>query len=131
MVHYRAQKIKNITRIIPESTIFGPKKGNVLVLGWGSTYGAITTAVEKLQKEGLSVSALHLRYINPFPPDLGEILSRFEKVVIPELNLGQLKELIQARYLIKAIGINKVTGQPFTIDELVGSLKNILENGIH
>src|SRR5208282_756428 len=90
MVRMRAQKIEGIVREIPPTKILGPAKAKVLVLGWGSTYGSITQAVKTLQSEGESVAAVHLRYLNPLPPDLGSILSNYEKILVPEINLGQL-----------------------------------------
>ena len=88
------------------------------MLGWGSTYGAIISAVQRAQSSGLSVSAAHLRYLNPFPRNLGDVLGRFDKVLIPELNLGQLRMLIRARFLIDAIGLSRVTGRPLKISEV-------------
>src|SRR5262249_20930696 len=112
MVRLRAAKVAGIVQDIPDLEVFGKSSGDLLVLGWGGTYGAITSAVEKLQAEGLSVSSAHLRYLNPFPKNLGEILGRFEKVLIPELNLGQLSLLIRAKYLVDAKSFNKVQGKP-------------------
>jgi 2-oxoglutarate/2-oxoacid ferredoxin oxidoreductase subunit alpha len=95
-------------------------------LSWGSTYGAAKIAVEKLQAQGHKISHAHLRYLNPFPRNLGDILHRFDRVVIPELNLGQLKNLIQAKYLKPVIGINKVQGKPFKSIELEEKLNVLL-----
>jgi 2-oxoglutarate ferredoxin oxidoreductase subunit alpha len=96
----------------------GPQSGELLVLSWGGTYGACLTAVQQAQNEGRSVALAHVRYLNPFPSNLGEILSRYEKVLIPELNMGQLRMLIRSRYLVDAVGFNKVKGKPFTVREL-------------
>ncbi|HEU4401063.1 MAG TPA: 2-oxoglutarate ferredoxin oxidoreductase subunit alpha, partial [Candidatus Polarisedimenticolia bacterium] len=126
MVHLRAEKIARIADDIPEQTIFGKDRGKVLVLGWGSTYGAITSAVEDLQRKGVSVSSAHLRYLNPFPRNLGEILKRFEKVLVPELNLGQLRMLLRARYLVDAVGLNKVQGKPFKVTEIARAIDGLL-----
>jgi 2-oxoglutarate ferredoxin oxidoreductase subunit alpha len=128
MVHLRAEKIARIANDIPEVEVFGEDSGKVLVLGWGSTYGAITTAVEKLQSAGAPVSSAHLRYLNPFPKNLGEVLRRFETVLIPELNLGQLRLLVRARYLIDAIGLNKVQGKPFKVSEITNKIDELLRN---
>jgi 2-oxoglutarate/2-oxoacid ferredoxin oxidoreductase subunit alpha len=128
MVHLRAEKIARIANDIPEVEVFGEDSGKVLVLGWGSTYGAITTAVEKLQSAGARVSSAHLRYLNPFPKNLGEVLRRFETVLIPELNLGQLRLLVRARYLIDAIGLNKVQGKPFKVSEITNKIDELLRN---
>ncbi|MCI0566702.1 MAG: 2-oxoacid:acceptor oxidoreductase subunit alpha [Acidobacteria bacterium] len=126
MVHLRAEKIAGIANDIPDLEVFGPGEGKVLVLGWGSTHGSITTAVEKLQRAGASVSSAHLRYLNPFPRNLGEVLRRFERVLIPELNLGQLRLMIRARYLVDAIGLNKIQGKPFKVSEIVGKIEELL-----
>ena len=98
MVHLRAEKVARIENDIPELEIEGPQSGELLVLGWGSTYGAIYTAVQRAQAKGLSVSQAHIRYLSPFPRNVGDVLSRFEKVLIPELNLGQLSLLIRAKF---------------------------------
>jgi 2-oxoglutarate/2-oxoacid ferredoxin oxidoreductase subunit alpha len=126
MVRLRAEKIAGIANFIPEIEVFGRPEGKVLVVGWGGTYGAITSAVEVLQKRGESVSSIHLRYLNPFPRNLGSILSRFEEVVIPELNLGQLQLLLRARYLVNAVGLHKVKGRPFKISELIEKIEEVL-----
>jgi 2-oxoglutarate ferredoxin oxidoreductase subunit alpha len=114
----RQEKIARIANDIPDLEVLGPQEGELLVLGWGSTYGAIRSAVERLQAEGQSVAHAHLRYLNPFPRNTGEILGRFRKVLIPEVNLGQLLLLIRARYLVPAEGYNKVRGKPFRISEI-------------
>jgi 2-oxoglutarate ferredoxin oxidoreductase subunit alpha len=106
--------------------VFGKESGKLLVIGWGSTYGAITSAVESLQRKGLPVSSLHLRHLNPFPGNLGSVIGRFEKVLIPELNLGQLRWLIRAQYLVDAVGLNKVQGKPFKVAEIVKAIEAAL-----
>jgi 2-oxoglutarate ferredoxin oxidoreductase subunit alpha len=126
MVRLRAEKVARIANFIPEVEVFGKPEGKVLVVGWGGTYGAITSAVEMMQTRGKSVSSVHLRHLNPFPKNLGEVLSRFEKVLVPELNLGQLLLLLRARYLVDAIGFNKVKGHPFKISELVGKIEELV-----
>ena len=123
MTDVRAQKVADIADDIPLQEVDGPERGDLLVLSWGGTFGANTTAVKKCQKLGLSVAHAHLRYLNPFPRNLGEILDRYEQVLIPELNLGQLRTLIRARYLKDAIGYNKVQGKPFTVAELVKQIQ--------
>ncbi|MBI4515830.1 MAG: 2-oxoacid:acceptor oxidoreductase subunit alpha [Deltaproteobacteria bacterium] len=127
MVRLRARKVAGIAREIPPSTLHGPAKGEVLVLGWGSTHGSIAAAVRQLQQSGRAVSHLHLRYLNPLPPDLGDILQRFEHVLVPEMNLGQLVRLIRAEYLIDAIGLNKIQGQPFKVAEIISRIHRLLE----
>ena len=127
MVRARAQKVANIAKEIKPTAVLGPKSGKVLVVGWGSTYGAITTAVRELQAEGKPVAAVHLRHLNPLPPDLGDILKRYERVVVPEMNLGQLSFVLRAKYLVPTVGLNKVKGQPFKISEIRDKVKEVLE----
>ena len=126
MVRLRAEKVERIAQDIPPVEVFGQPKGKVLVLGWGSTYGAITTAVEQLQSKGASVSSAHLRYLNPFPRDLGEVLSRFGTVLVPELNLGQLALLVRAKYLVDVVSFSKVKGKPFKVSELINKITEYL-----
>jgi 2-oxoglutarate ferredoxin oxidoreductase subunit alpha len=126
MVLMRQAKVDRAVQDIPDVEIFGEKEGKVLVLGWGSTYGSITSAVEKLQNEDKPVSSAHLRYLNPFPSNLGEVLSGFEKVIIPEMNLGQLCTMIRAKFLIDAIPFSKVKGKPFQIREIVRKVEEYL-----
>jgi 2-oxoglutarate/2-oxoacid ferredoxin oxidoreductase subunit alpha len=119
MVKIRQEKVDRLADYIPLQTIdAGNEAGKLLILGWGSTYGAIKTAVRELKAEGLDVSHAHLTYLNPFPKNLGEMLKNFDKVLIPEMNNGQLVQLIRAKYLVDAIGFNKIKGIPFTVDEL-------------
>ncbi|HVP04091.1 MAG TPA: 2-oxoacid:acceptor oxidoreductase subunit alpha [Dehalococcoidia bacterium] len=118
MVRLRAEKVERIANDIPEVQITGDQSGELLVLGWGSTYGAILTAVQRAQARGLSVSHAHLRHLSPFPKNLGDVISRFEKVLIPELNLGQLALLVRGKYLVDAATLNKVSGRPFLIREV-------------
>jgi len=127
MIQLRAEKIARIADDIPELMVYGPPSGRLLVVGWGGTYGAITSAVEEVQRRGGSVSAVHLRYLNPFPRNLGEVLKRFERVLVPELNLGQLRMLLRARYLVDAAGLNKVQGKPFRVSEIVKAIDDILK----
>ena len=126
MVRLRAEKVERIADDLPPIEIFGDPEGKVLVVGWGSTYGSITSAVERLQAQGKSVSSIHLRYLNPFQHDLGEILSRFERVLVPEMNLGQLALLLRARYLVDAITYAKVQGRPFKIAEITARIEQLL-----
>lgn len=119
MVSLRAAKIKKIEDCIPEARIdSGTENAKLLVVGWGSTYGSIKTAVKELLSEGYDVAHLHLRYINPFPKNLGELLHGYQKVLIPEMNSGQLLQLIRAKYLVPAMGYSKVQGMPFTTIEM-------------
>ncbi len=126
MVRLRAEKVQRMTQDIPPIEVFGPREGKVLVLGWGSTYGSITTAVEHLQERGESVSCAHLRYLNPFPKNLGDILNGFETIIIPEMNLGQLAFLIRARFLIDVVSYSKVKGKPFKVSEVVSKIEEYL-----
>ncbi len=127
MVRLRAQKIAGIAKEIPPTEVLGPKKGKVLVVGWGSSYGAITAAVREFQAREEAVASIHLRHIHPFPPDLGDILSHYEKILVPELNLGQLLLLLRAKYAVPAVGLNKVKGQPFKISEIRDAITQLLE----
>ncbi len=126
MCQIRAEKVARIADDIPDLAVAGAPSGKVLVLGWGSTYGAIRAAVETLQREGYPVSQAHLKYLNPFPKNLGDVLSRFERVLVPELNLGQLRMLVRARFLVDAIGLSKMKGQPFTVRELRSKVLELL-----
>jgi 2-oxoglutarate ferredoxin oxidoreductase subunit alpha len=126
MVKLRQEKVDRVANDIPNIEIFGESTGKVLVLGWGSTHGSITSAVEKMQREGKSVSSAHLRYLNPFPKNLGEVLAGFETVIIPEMNLGQLCTMIRARYLVDAVAFSKVKGRPFQIREIVSKVEEYL-----
>ena len=118
MVHLRAEKIQRIANDIPELEVSGDESGGLLVLGWGSTYGAITTAVRRARAKGARVSHAHLRYLNPFPRNLGDVLARYDRVLIPEINLGQLRLLVRGQFLVDAEGLNKVAGRPFTIADI-------------
>jgi 2-oxoglutarate ferredoxin oxidoreductase subunit alpha len=127
MVKIRQGKIDRIADYIPEQQIDnGPEKGKVLVLGWGSTYGAIKSGVAGLLAEGHLVSHIHLRYIRPFPKNLGDLLKNFEHVLIPELNNGQLIKIIRDKYLIDAKGYNKIMGIPITKQEIMDEVKKLL-----
>ena len=126
MVAIRAEKVARIAEEIPSTEVFGVPEGDLLVLGWGGTYGTLRTVVEKKIEEGCAIAHVHLRYINPFPSDLGEILKRFKQVLIPELNTGHLRQLIRAEYLIDAVGLNKVQGQPFQVFEVESKIKSLL-----
>ena len=126
MTLVRAERVARIARDIPLMEVSGPSTGDLLLLGWGGTYGAITTAAESARKRGLSVSSAHIRYLNPFPSNLGAVLSGFKKVMIPELNNGQLSLLIRGRFLVDAVGFNKISGQPFKIAELEGKIDEML-----
>jgi len=118
MTHLRAEKVERIADSLPPLELHGEDKGDLLAIGWGGTYGAITSAVQAMQAEGFSVSSVHLRHLNPLPKDLGDIIGRFKKVIVPELNLGQLSLILRAKYLVDAIPLTKVQGKPFKVSEL-------------
>jgi len=112
MVRLREEKIERIVNDIPPQTVDGDEEGELLVVGWGSTYGAIRSAVHRKRSEGKSVSHLHIRYLNPFPRNLGEILYRFKHILVVEINRGQLLKLLRAKYLVPALGYHRVAGLP-------------------
>ena len=126
MVKLRAQKVAGMIREIPPTEIYGGSTGELLILGWGSTFGAIRTAVMSLRDEGKSVSQAHLKWLNPLPADLGEILLRFQAVLIPEANSGQLIKLIRSEFLIDAIGLNIVRGEPYRKSQIIEKVEEIL-----
>lgn len=126
MTNLRAQKVANVCEMIPPTQVHGPDKGDLLVIGWGGTYGSITTAVQACQQDDLSVSAVHLRYLNPLPGDLGEIIGRFDQILIPELNTGQLRPYLQATYLRRLEGLNKVQGKPFLVGEITDKIRQLI-----
>ena len=126
MVHTRARKVALIADDIPELTVTGPDHGDLLVVGWGGTYGSLLTAVTRLQKRGLSVAHAHLRYLNPMPRNTGAVLSRYKKILVPELNAGQLLMLLRARFLVDAVGLHKIQGKPFLISEIEERVEEML-----
>jgi 2-oxoglutarate ferredoxin oxidoreductase subunit alpha len=129
MCKVRAAKIAGIANDIPEQKIeVGDESGKLLVLGWGSTYGALREAVQRSRARGLNVSHAHLNYINPLPRNLGDLLKRFERVLVPELNLGQLVKLIRSTYLVPEESFPKVQGQPFKIAEIEDKIRQVLES---
>lgn len=127
MIHTRAQKTENVALEIPLQEVEGPETGDLLVLSWGGTYGACKTAVEECLEQGYKVAHAHLRWLNPFPRNLGDILKSYKKVLVPELNMGQLKHFIRAKYLIDAAGLNKIQGRPFAVQELVTAIKKQID----
>jgi 2-oxoglutarate ferredoxin oxidoreductase subunit alpha len=126
MVHTRAQKVARIAQDFGPTQVLGDPEGDALVVGWGSTYGAIVQSVEALRRKGRRVGAVHLRYLNPLPADLEGILRRYRRVVVPEMNLGQLRMLLRAEYLVDARSISKVQGKPFKVAELVARIEECL-----
>jgi len=124
MVHLRADKVARVALELPPSEVSGDLDG-VLVVGWGSTYGSITAAVRRARKEGVRVGHLHLRYLNPMPVDVGEILARYDQVLVPEMNLGQLAMMLRAKFLRNVAQLNKVQGQPFKESEILESIQKL------
>ena len=127
MVELRQRKVDIIAKDIAPAKPFGKESGDLLVIGWGGTHGAIRSAVESAQDEGMAVSHLHLRHLNPFPQNLGEILVKFQKVMIAELNLGQLSTIIRSKFLVDAVGLNKVQGKPFTQTEVYNKITKLVK----
>lgn len=126
MVKLRAEKIERIANDIPPLAVDGDSQGDLLVLGWGSTYGSIKAAVAEARADGLSVSHAHLRYLNPFPKNLGEVLYRFKHILVPEINNGQLIKLIRAKYLVPAVGFNLIKGLPLRSEEIGKKIEEML-----
>jgi 2-oxoglutarate ferredoxin oxidoreductase subunit alpha len=126
MVKTRAKKIANIANEIPLLEVNGPGEGDVLVIGWGGTYGAIVSAVQRSQRKGLKVAQAHLRYLNPMPRNTGEVLRRYKKVLVPELNCGQLRMLLRSEFLVDAVGLNKIQGRPFLVSEIEEKIQQLV-----
>ena len=126
MTMIRKERVDGIAADIPDLDVMGPATGDLLLLGWGGTHGAITTAAENARKRGLSVASAHLRYLNPMPKNVLDVLKNYKKVLIPELNTGQLWMLIRGKFVIDAIPFNKISGQPFKIIELEGKIDEVL-----
>ena len=125
MVHTRAAKVERVAREIPPAEPEGDPEGGLLVVGWGSTFGAITSAVARARKAKKQVSHLHLRHLNPLPGNLGEVLSRYDRILVPEINLGQLALLLQGRYLVEVTRLNKVQGLPFSASEILDKINEM------
>jgi 2-oxoglutarate ferredoxin oxidoreductase subunit alpha len=126
MINTRAKKIANIALDIPLAEVEGCDSGDLLVVGWGGTYGALETAVRRQVAAGAKVGHLHLRYLNPFPRNLGEVLKRYKKVLVAELNLGQLRSLLRSEFLVDCLGLNKVEGKPFHVHEVETKIRELL-----
>ncbi len=125
----RAEKVARIAGDIPPLDVFGPDHGDLLIIGWGSTYGALRSAAERLQASGRSVAHAHLRYLNPFPANTGDVLRGYRRVLVPEINLGQLWFLLRGNYLVDAISYGRVRGKPFRIQEIVDEAQRVLDEG--
>ncbi len=128
MVRIRAQKVANIVKDVPDLKVEGPEEGDLLVVGWGGTYGTILTTVQRLHKKGYKVAHAHLRYLNPMPKNTGEVLKRYKKILVAELNGGQLRFLLRAAYLVDALGLNKVQGKPFLVKEIEQPILQLLQS---
>ncbi len=130
MVSLRAAKVAKVAESIPDLELLGPSTGELLVVSWGSTYGAARMAIERAQRKGLPVSHAHLRWLNPMPRNLGDVLRGFRKVLVPELNLGHLARLLRAEYLVNARRLNRVTGRPFTLTEIFDAVEQALKEDV-
>jgi 2-oxoglutarate ferredoxin oxidoreductase subunit alpha len=129
MTRLRQAKVDGIADDVEPMFLDDPNgDAEILVLGWGSTFGPIGAAVEISRREGLKVAQAHLVSVNPFPENTGEVLKRYKKIIIPEMNLGQLNMLIRAKYLVDSVGYNKVRGLPFKANELVQVIKDVAAN---
>ena len=128
MVQLRAAKVAGIAASLPELQVDDPDGADLLVLGWGSTYGAIAAAARRVRSEGRKVATAHLRYLNPFPANTGDVLRSYDKVLVPEMNLGQLRMLLRSEYLVDAVGYNKVRGRPFRAAELVEAITTLADS---
>jgi 2-oxoglutarate ferredoxin oxidoreductase subunit alpha len=128
MQTFRADKVARIAGDIPDLQVFGPPSGDLLIVGWGSTYGAIRSAVERLQAAGRSAAHAQIRHLNPMPPNTGNVLASYRRVLVPEVNLGQLLLLLRARYLVDAIGYDRVRGKPLRIGEIEEQALRLLDS---
>jgi 2-oxoglutarate ferredoxin oxidoreductase subunit alpha len=126
MVRTRAEKVRRVAQEIPPTTINGPATGDLLVVGWGGTYGSISAAVERAQAAGTAVASIHLRHLNPLPPDLGHILREYRKILVPEINSGQLVRVLRAEYLVDAVGFNRVRGLPLASEEILEAINQLI-----
>ncbi|MFT7587948.1 MAG: 2-oxoglutarate ferredoxin oxidoreductase subunit alpha [Limisphaerales bacterium] len=127
MTKIRAEKVEKIADFIPEQKLDnGPESGDLLVLAWGSTYGSCKSAVRDLNAKGYKIAHAHLKYINPFPRNLGKLISNYKKVLIPEVNNGQLVHLIRSKYMVDAVAYNKIQGVPIQKSEMIAAIKEVL-----
>jgi 2-oxoglutarate/2-oxoacid ferredoxin oxidoreductase subunit alpha len=128
MVHIRAAKVAAIAQDIPDVEPVGDAHGDLLIIAWGSTHGAITAAVNAQRAEGRKIGHVHLRHLNPLPSNLGDVIQRYKNVLVPELNMGQLLWVLRAKYLVDAVGLNKIQGRPFKQSEVEQKIEEMLEN---
>jgi 2-oxoglutarate ferredoxin oxidoreductase subunit alpha len=127
MIRLRQKKVKGLANLLPPVKVNGEESGEVLVIGWGSTYGAIRTAVDRARKQGKSVSSVHIRHMYPLPKNLGSIIKSFKHVLVPEINLGQFRMMLRSNYLVDASGLNLVRGLPFQVREITAKIDELLE----
>jgi 2-oxoglutarate ferredoxin oxidoreductase subunit alpha len=126
MVRIRAAKVAAIVQDIPDIVPAGDDHGDLLIVAWGSTHGAITAAVKAQRAQGRKIGHVHLRHLNPLPANLGDVIKRYKQVLVPELNMGQLLWVLRAKYLVDAIGLNKIQGRPFKQTELEHKIEELL-----
>jgi 2-oxoglutarate ferredoxin oxidoreductase subunit alpha len=126
MVRIRAAKVEGIAQDIPEVVPAGDPDGDLLIVAWGSTYGAVTAGLKSARDKGHRIGHVHLRYLNPLPRNLGEVIGRYRQVLVPEMNMGQLLMLLRAKFLVDAQGYNKIQGQPFKQSEIEAKIEEIL-----
>jgi 2-oxoglutarate ferredoxin oxidoreductase subunit alpha len=127
MCRVRAAKVAGVTQDIPPLEVDDPDGASLLVLGWGSTWGVIKAGIRRIRQRGGKAAQAHLTHLNPFPADLGEVLARYDQVLVPEMNLGQLSRLIRAEYLVDAVGLNQVRGIPFRAAEIEAQILTMLD----
>ncbi|MGB0768770.1 MAG: hypothetical protein ACPGYV_13800, partial [Phycisphaeraceae bacterium] len=126
MTRIRAEKVNRVQNMIPDIQVRGDEDADLLVLGWGGPYGSIVTAVNNLREQGKKIATTHLRYLNPMPKNLGDVLKKYNKVLIPELNNGQLRLILRGKYLCDARGLNKIQGKPFLVEEIEQAIELML-----
>jgi 2-oxoglutarate ferredoxin oxidoreductase subunit alpha len=126
MVRLRAAKVEAIAQDIPDLVPEGDSSGDLLIVAWGSTHGPITAALNTQRGKGARIGHVHLRHLNPLPRNLGEVIKRFKKVLVPEMNMGQLSMILRAKYLVDAIGYNKIQGKPFKQSEIEDKIQELV-----
>jgi 2-oxoglutarate ferredoxin oxidoreductase subunit alpha len=126
MTDLRQAKVDKVADYIPPQPVYGDEDADTVLVGWGCTYGQLREATDALREAGHKVAHIHIRHINPFPKDLGGLLKKFKRVIVAELNSGQLRMLLRAKYLVDAKGINKVQGRPFMVSEIVAAVEKEL-----
>jgi 2-oxoglutarate ferredoxin oxidoreductase subunit alpha len=126
MIKLRQEKVDRVASVIPPQSVDGPESGDLLVVSWGGTYGACTTATKRCRSEGLSVAHAHLVHLSPFPTNLADILKNYKRILVPELNLGQLSSLLRSKYMVETHQLNKVQGKPFAVDEVAAAIRSEL-----